>query len=262
MKHLKLFIFGAFALLSTVTLRTIQLVFLTDYKTGFYKEGMEGLGTGLMALLIAIIAVAGALIFILDAQKLSPRPSSMLLGSAMLFAGLANIAEPFLSGISLSALPALFLGIRIILILAAGVCLCFLGVSMLLGKKIKAELTIVLIISWGVRLMTSFICFSKMSNISENLYDVLMLVFTLVFLLFFGKAVCGVRESKTHKVLVATGTSAVLFSAISAFPYIIASFTSKALIAHTPLDSHVTSIFMAFFISVYLVEICRTEAEE
>ena len=261
MKHLKLFIFGAFALLSTVTLRTIQLVFLTDYKTGFYKEGMEGLGAGLMALLIAIIAVAGALIFVFDAQKLSPKPSSTLLGSAMLFAGLANIAEPFLSGTSLSALPVMFLGVRILLILAAGGCLCYLGVSMLLGKEIKAKLTVVLIVSWVVRLMTSFICFSKMSNISENLYDVLMLVFTLVFLLLLGKAVCGVRESKTHKTLFAVGIGAVLFSAVSAFPYIIASFTSKTLIAHTPLDSHVTSIFMAFFIAVYLVEICRTEAK-
>ncbi len=262
MKHLKLFIFGAFALVCAVTIRTIQLFFLIDHKTGFYKNGLEGLGSGLMALLIAIIAVSASLVFLFDTQKLSLKPSSMLLGSSMLFAGLANIAEPFTMGISLSAVPPMLLGLRVILILASGAIFCFFGVSMLLGKEIKADLTAVIIISWVVRLMTTFICFSKMSNISENLYDVLMLIFTLVFLLFFGKAYCNIAQGKTHKLFFALGIAAVIFSAVSAIPYIIAGFTSKTNLPHSPLDSPVTSVFMAFFMAVYLVEICRTEAKE
>lgn len=262
MKHLKLFIFGAFALVCAVTIRTTQLFSLIDHKTGFYKEGMEGLGTGLLALLIAIIAVSASLIFLFDTQKLSLKPSSVLFGSSMLFAGLANIAEPFTSGTSLSAVPPMLLALRFILILAAGASLCFFGISMLLGKEFKAKLTAVIVISWVVRLMTTFICFSKMSNISENLYDVLMLIFTLVFLLFFGKIFCNISQNKNHKLVFAFGVAAVLFSAVSAIPYIIAGFTSETNLAHSPLDSPVTSIFMAFFISVYLVEICRTEAEK
>ena len=91
MKHFKIFIFSAFALVSAVTLRTIQLLFLTDSKTGFYKQGMEGVGTALMVLVIAVIAAASTLVFLFKKESLSPAPtSSALLGCAALFAGIAN----------------------------------------------------------------------------------------------------------------------------------------------------------------------------
>lgn len=261
MKHVKIFIFSTFALISAVTVRTIQLLFLTDSKTGFYKQGMDGIGTALMVLLIAVIAVAATLVFLFKKETISPAPSSSaLLGCSALFAGLANIAEPFLNETSLSAVPTALLGLRTIMIIAAGCVLCWYGLAILFGAKLHASLSIFLIVAWVVRLMSSFICFTRMSNISENLYDVLMLISTLVFLLLFGKAVCKISKSQTHRKLIATGIAAMLFTSASSVPCIIAYLASDFAFIHIPIDSPITGIFMAFFIAVYLVEICREKA--
>lgn len=263
MKHIKIFIFSAFALVSAITVRTIQLLFLTDSKTGFYKEGMEGVGTALMVLLIVAIAIASTLVFMFNKEKLSPVPSSSaFLGCAAIFAGIANIAEPFLNEISLSTVPTLLLGLRTIMILAAGVVFCWYGIAILFGAKLHASLSIILVTTWVVRLMSSFICFTGMSNISENLYDVLMLISTLVFLLLFGKAVCKISHSETNRRLFATGIAAVLFTAASSIPCIIAYLASDFAFIHIPVDSPITGIFMAFFIAVYLVDICKKKSSE
>ena len=96
MKHTKVFIFSAFALVSAVVLRTIQLIFFTDSVTGFYKEGFETLGTTFMAILVIVIAVSSLLVFLFDKKQVSAKPSSSkLLGCAALFAGIANLFEPF-----------------------------------------------------------------------------------------------------------------------------------------------------------------------
>lgn len=263
MKHLKVFIFAAFALVSAVAIRTIQLLFLTDSKTGFYKDGMESIGTTLMVILVAIVAIAALLIFLFEKSRLSAAPSSsILLGCAALFAGIANFAEPFLNEVSFSAIPPFLVGLRIIMILASAAVLCWFGIAILFNTTFYPSLSIVLIVTWVVRLISSFICFTGMSNISENLYDVLMLISTLVFLLLFGKAICGISKSVTNRKLVAVGIASVIFTAASAIPCLIAYVISGTAFVHVPIDNPITGLFMAFFISVYLVDICKNKIEK
>lgn len=263
MKHIKIFIFSAFALVSAVTIRTIQLLFLTDSKTGFYKEGMETLGTALMLVLVAVIAIASFLVFLFDKEKINSQPSnSAILGCAALFAGIANIAEPFISTASLSTVPTLMVGARTVMIIVSGLVFCWFGIAILFDSNKFPALSILLIITWVVRLMSSFICFTRMSNISENLYDVLMLISTLIFLLIFGKTFCGISKSETNRKLIAMGIAAVLFTAASSIPCLIAYMASDFAFIHIPVDSPVTGLFMAFFMSVYLLDICKKKTEE
>ena len=91
MKHTKIFVFSAFALVSSVIIRTIQLIFLTDSVTGFYKDGLETFGTTLMIMLVLIIAIASFLVFLFEKKEVFVTPSSsILVGSSALFAGIAN----------------------------------------------------------------------------------------------------------------------------------------------------------------------------
>lgn len=263
MKHLKIFIFAAVALVSAVILRTIQLIILTDSKSGFYKEGLEGIGITIMVVLVGIIAFASLLIFLFDKKELSTAPSSsVILGTAALFAGIANFIEPFINTVTLTAVPEFLLGLRVIMILASAAAFCWLGAAILFNKKIHPELSIVFIVAWVVRLMSTFICFTGMSNISENLYDVLMLISTLVFFLFFGKSICSISKSTTNRKLVATGIAAVLFTAVSSIPCLITYIVGDFTFVHTPIDNPITGLFMAFFIAVYLVDICKNKVTE
>ena len=234
MKHIKILIFAAFALVSAVVLRTIQLIFLTDSVTGFYKDGLETIGTALMVVLVLVIAISSFLVFIFEKKKVSATPSSsILLGSSALFAGIANFFELFFYKVSFSTVPLFLLGLRVLLILASAAVLCWFGISILFGKKARPALSVILVITWVVRLMSSFICFTGMSNISENLYDVLMLISTLLFFLTFGKAICKVSNSTTNRTLIASSIAAVLFTAVSSIPCLIA-YIAKIPFIHIP----------------------------
>ncbi len=262
MKHTKIFIFSAFAAISVVVLRCIQIFFITDPKTGFFLENMEEIGTALTLFTVAMIALSSVLIFLFKKEDINPIPTnSSVLGCTALLAGLAHFIEPIISDADLTTLPSALAGLRFIMILAAGGVFCWFGIAMLRNKAFPYSLFTVLIISWVVRLMSTFISYTGMSNISENFYDVLMLITTLVFILIQGKALYGLTRGKNSRALISTGIGAVLCTTTSALPCIIVSLFSEENISHTPVDNPVTGIYTAAFITAYLVNICKNSAK-
>lgn len=263
MKHLKLFIFSAFAFVSVVVIRCLQLVFLTDTKTGFWVEGMEDIGTATAVLTAVIIGFAALMVYLSKKVSIDPIPTaSPFVGCAAIMAGLAHIIEPFISNAKLTSVPPFLVGLRIAFIMLAGVVFVIIGVNILLEKNPHFGLSVVLILSSVVRLMSTFVSFTGMSNISENTYDVLMLVMNLIFFYMFSKAICGLSRSNNYRKLIASGVGTVLFTAASALPNLIVSFFVKATFAHKPIDSPVTGIFISLFITVYLIDICRNKASD
>lgn len=257
MKHQRLFVFSAFSLLSVVAIRCIQLMFLIDNKTGFFKTGLEGVGTALTIFLVVIIALSAMMIFLSKKEKIDPIPSpSYLLGGTLILTGLAHIIEPLLGAEGLATVPEILLKLRLIMLPVAGIVFIYFGLSVILEKNPRFGLSVFLVLSLVIRLMTSFISFTGMSNISENMFDVLMLISTLIFILIFGKAICGISRSNSYRRLIAFGVMAVLFTAASSLPSIIVSLFVNT-VNHTPIDSPVTGIFTALFITAYLFNICK-----
>lgn len=258
MKHQRLFVFSLFSLVSIVIIRSIQLVFLTDNKTGFFTQGLEGIGTALTVLLVALIGLSAVMVFINKKEKIDPIPTpSYILGGSLILAGLAHIVEPLLGSEGMSTVPQILLSLRLIMLPVAGVIFIYFGLAVILEKNPHFGLSVLLVLSLVLRLMTSFISFTGMSNISENMFDVLMLISILVFVLFFSKAVCGISRSNNYRRLIAVGVTAVLFTAASSLPVIIVSVFGGNALTRTPIDSPVTGIFTAIFITAYLFNICR-----
>lgn len=258
MKYVKLFIFSAAALVSAVILRCLQLIFLTDPQSGFFISGSEGLGNSLSVITVLLIALTGAMALFAKPESIRTRPvPSPVLGCAALLAGISHFMEPFLNGISMPSVPGWMAVLRLLMILAAGGVFCWFGIAHLMDLDPRYPLSLVLIVSWVVRLMSTFISFTGMSNISENLYDVLMLILTLAFFLTQGKSLCGISQKHQPTLLLATGLSAVLCTAVSALPGMIVSFTSNTELAHIPTDNPISAIFTALYIGVYLVNLCR-----
>lgn len=258
MKYAKLFIFSAAAMVSSVVLRCLQLVFLTDPKSGFFVSGSEGLGNALSVITILLIALTCGMALFAKPEAIRTQPTpSPILGCAALLAGISHLMEPFLNGISMPSVPTWMTLLRLLMILAAGGVFCWFGVAHLMNLDPRYPLCLVLILSWIVRLMSTFISFTGMSNISENLYDVLMLILTLAFFLIQGKTLCGVSRKRHPTLLLALGLAAVLCTAVSALPGMIVSFTSNTELTHIPTDNPISAIFTALYICVYLVNLCR-----
>lgn len=257
MKYQRLFVFSFFSLISVVAIRCIQLIFLTDITTGFFKTGLEGMGTALTVFLVALIALSTMMIFLSKKEKIDPIPSpSYFLGGTLILAGLAHIIEPLLGTEALTTVPEILLKLRLIMLPVAGIVFIYFGLAVILEKNPHFGLSVFLVLSLVIRLMTSFISFTGMSNISENMFDVLMLIFTLIFILIFGKAICGISRSTSYRRLIAVGITAMLFTAASSLPSIIVSLFGVT-VNHTPIDSPVTGIFTALFIIAYLLNICK-----
>lgn len=263
MKYLKLHIYAAMALISVVIVRCIQLIFLTDFETGFFMQGMESIGTALSVFIALIIALSSALSLTSKQEKMFIIPNrSIVLGCVALLAGIANICEPiFFSGGLSDATPPWLLALRFIMIISAGGVLCWFGFAHLFNLEPNYNLSVILVIAWVIRLMSTFISFTGMSNISENLYDVLMLIMMLLFFLFQGKALCGIRKKNQGRKLLAIGIPAVLCTAASALPGLIISILGKENLIHHPIDHPIVASLTALYVAVYLVNICIDSAE-
>ncbi len=179
------------------------------------------------------------------------------MGGSLILAGIAHIIEPLLGVEQLVSVPQILLTLRLIMLPVAGVVFVYFGLAVILEKNPHFGLSVLLVLSLVIRLMTSFISFTGMSNISENMFDVLMLISTLVFILFFSKAICGISRSNNYRRLIFLGVMAVLFTAASSLPTVIVSLFGVGSLTHTPVDSPVTGIFTAIFITTYLFNICR-----
>lgn len=257
MKNIKLLVLSGLGLISVVVIRCIQLSFLIEPRTGFYADGMGGIG-GLLSVFAALIVVFAALMgfFSKTDGSLPANKGSAALGCAALLAGLAHLIEPFISAAVPDSVPAVLAVLRMVMIVAAGITFCYFGLAFLLRVPPRFPLMTVLILAFVVRLMSTFVSFTGMSNISENLYDVLMLVMALIFFLFHGKQLCGIRAKKENALMVAVGITAVLLTAISAIPGIVVSLIGTTEVTHTPIDAPLSCLFTAVYISVYLIEVC------
>ena len=256
MKYLKLFLYSALAIISVSVIRCIQLMILTDAKTGFFVDGMESLGIALSVITVVIIAISSVLALASKKTEVYPIPDrSIVLGIVSLLAGIANLIEPVFSTNVFYTVPSWLIALRLIAVFLTGLIFCWFGISHILDLNPHYSLSVIFVIAWIVRLMSTFISFTGMSNISENLYDVLMLITMLLFFLTHSKALCGIKKKCHTQRILAIGFPAVLCTIASAIPNI-AMFFAKGTNAHYPTDNPVTAIFTALYVAVYLVKIC------
>ncbi len=258
MKYGKLIFFSAVALISTVTIRFLQLLFLTDLKSGFFLENCQEIGTYLSIWIALFIAVTALLAYITGADRILPffgRSNALFL--VALLAGVTQIGDALFGQTALPLVPTWMLFLRWLCILACGLTFLWFGLSGFFGWKPYAPLSMVFVVAWIIRLITTFIGFSGMSNISENLYDVMMLIFTLLFFLSHGRVLCGIARKREMQTLLVTGVSAVLCTAVSAVPNIVMPLIRHENLAHTPTDHPIPCLFTALYIAVFLVKISR-----
>jgi hypothetical protein len=108
---------------------------------------------------------------------------------------------------------------------------------------------------WAVvHLIVSFMHYTTIVNISEYLYDMLKMVFVMVFLYYHARYAGGVSNKRELNGMLAFGLPAVLFSAVSVFPRLIASISGRNTLTLDMFDD-VTYLLIAFYIVLVLAEL-------
>lgn len=263
LKNLKFFTYSALALVSVVILRIIQIVFLTNPQNGFFYDGYQGIGTAISVFIVSITAVAALFGFFAKTDELTPAPKpSYLLGGSALLAGISQLIEPFSASYSFADIPNYIAMLRNAFIIAGGIVFIYFGMSYIMGQKPKYKFLVIPIMSWILRLVYTFLCFSGMSNISDNLYDILTLASIVLFLLCHGKLLCFVKIKNGLSMSFVYGIISVLMTSVAILPRWIVSVFGAKEFAHTQIDSPLSVFFMSVYIAIYLVGICRAKKLE
>lgn len=257
MKYLKLFLYAGLSVVCISVIRCIQLMLLTNIETGFFISGMETLGIILSVITFVIIALSSVLAFTSKKADVYPIPErSNVLGAFSLLAGIANLIEPIFNASAFHGVPPLLIALRLITLFLTGLVFCWFGLSHLLDLNPHYNFSVLFVVAWILRLMTTFISFTGMSNISENIYDILMLITMLLFFLTHSKALCGIKKKHHIQRLLAIGFPAILCTVASAIPNIVLYLSKGPQNAHSPIDNPISAIFVAAYVAAYLVKIC------
>lgn len=260
LKNLKFFIYSILASVSVIIIRCIQIALLTDTENGFFYDGYEGVGNALSLIIVGVIAIAALFGFFVRTETLSPLPRpSYALGCAALLTGIAQLTELFSQSVSFDGVFPFIVFLRTAFILGSGLTFCYFGIKYVLGNNPNYGFIVIPITAWVLRLVSTFISFTGMSNISDNLYDVLMLISTTLFLLFHGKQLCKIHTKKEFTMTFVFGIIAVLTSAVAILPRWIIALMGIKEFNHIQVDSPLAGFFMAVYIVVYLISICKTQ---
>lgn len=227
-----LLFFGA--LFVTVPLRVCELAFFVDYKTGFSDS--PAIGTVLLFFLAAVSAI---IIFMCLRDKNAPkRYPAMKNIPAGVTAGLVGIltlihsvlmivsfAKPP-AGMEKAAVPVSQMYVNIILgfvgVIAGAVWLVealgyFREKNVFRGMPAFALVPPI----WLCLNLAAMVINTIYADFIENIYDMLTVMFMLVFVFTRAKLFAGVRLRSTGKRLYAFGLPAVLFACITAAPNVV-----------------------------------------
>lgn len=190
-----------------------------DPSTGFYKTG----GT-LVTALNAVLAVSALLILVLVLVRGKKTTGAQnVKREGPVFPAVLGFGFLFEAGYSFYQMMAVRGGVGAMLSGLAGVCAAayfFLAASAA-GRRSGERYPIAALfpVVWAViHLMVSFMHYTTVINISEYLYDMLKMVFVMIFFYYYARYEGGVSNAHEIRGMAAFGLPAVIFTAVSVLP--------------------------------------------
>lgn len=231
-----------------VAVHTMQLLFMTETATGFFKPQYEYL-----RVYLGIFAVAVAvLMFFFGFVKNGAENQRIKIGKPLaIFSIVCSVA--FLTGAFLSSVSSLgtLSLIKLLTALFTAIFLLMFGLSGLFGISVSKIFTVLSLPYFIFSLVECFIRDSGMSLISENSYEILMLCATLMFFLYAAKFICGIDREKNLRVLVPFGyIASMLCLTCTVSRYIIILLGKRSVLkvnAYPDFSIFLIGIFIAVF---------------
>ena len=248
MKHKFIVAYFILALATFSIARVFQILFLLEPVTGFYKAEYGRTNLVYVTFYIGMVIILGAFAFSTrrmptHAPKVDKLLSVISFVVAISFAisSGVNLVNGFSSTKFLSAMFSLL----------AAVFFVIYGLSGISDIKVPPVVSLFVFPVWGFRLVSSFISFTGMANITENIYDILMFCASLFFFILMAKILSGVYVIRSIHYLYPVGLITSLLCIICSIPryFVVLIGREEMLHKSTTLDISVlaTGIFIAVF---------------
>ena len=216
MKLKYLFRFFAVIVPLAIIARVYQIT-MSDPATGFYKPAYASIDMLIMVALYIIIVlfIAGGRMSRKHPKALGTQSTYMAIASfVMAAATFVFFLTTMLSATELKSIDY-FYGITI---LGSAFYFTWQGLGFLELVNLSTILSVFPILMAAIRLGTTFVKFTGISLISENLIDIIMLSLTLLFWLFHGRIFSGISFRKSIKWVFGIGLSASLICVSATIP--------------------------------------------
>ena len=240
-KRAWLVFFGA--LFVSVPLRICQLIFFVDYETGFFTD--DGVIT--TSLTIFLFLTSAVLIFMCLRDKNAPKryppikniPAGLTAGASGIVTlihsvlAIASFAKPR-DSVEAAAVSTGQQYLTVILGLVgviAGAIWIVTAVGYFTRKNFFREMPVFSLIPpvWMcLNLVALILNYTTYANFTENVYDMLTVMFMLIFVFTRAKLFAGVRLTSSGKRIYAFGLPAILFSCITAAPNVVLQIVGKS----------------------------------
>ena len=242
-------------------LRALQLLTLIDGSTGFGKVGREYTGLNITVYLITgLVAVA---IFVLtsffskrqpvSAPDMSLSPSLSVFCFIMVLYHLFGVGAYLLSGKEITttfgALYLIFLSVSIVFYI-------LYGISGFSSVKFPKLLSVAPVLLCGYNLISAFIGYTGMANISDSIYECIFLCLALFFFLLHGKVISSVEIRRSARMILPTACLMVLFGVLVAVAPLVTALLGGVSVLHTSPITTLSALFptayaLAFTLNLY-----------
>lgn len=235
-----------------VMLRTYQLLFMIEGKTGFVGKNYTFLSAAVMVVIFAAIAINAVLgTTVHRSVKEMPKVNLFLGISAMLLGG-AIVCDAIGS-----VIDAPFIGWQTALFVVMG-CVCAIwfmayGVKAVYNYELPTITYIIPVVYWAAKFIVLFTSISPLTLITDNVFVIISYCAVLVFMLEFAKVANNIDRSTTYKKLMASGIASVMLCFVSALPRFIATGTGNTESLHDSVSSVFATLITGVFVLVYII---------
>lgn len=263
----------------SIPLRTFQLMFITDSKTGFYKFDNWSIYVMYALYVLAIIIpyiVVNLAKSVPSSQNPPSRKNGFLAATSLLF-GLGIIFDVIFSALPMflnkettttqaaamqeNMLPMI---IEIIFGICSAIYVIIFGISYIDGKTTYSQYKFLALtpLVWSIgRIIIRFLRKIAYINVADIMLELFSLAFMLIFLLALARVSSGLANEKSMRSIFASGYVGAFFCLTANVPRLILSIIGRGdvLPAEHPLE--LCDLFFGLFAIAYIVNAMKCAKE-
>lgn len=250
MRYKQIILFYTLALPISLALRFIQLFFVIEPETGFYKQDFGVWGGSITAIIMAIAFVI--IVFSKFAHRAPEKMPPVKLGlsiSSVLFAA-AIMAELVLGGETFGAVMWQKTLLYVFGVVFALWLLAF-AIKDYLKFRLPAVIAVIPCFYFVVKIICIFAGISSLALISDHILLILAYCAVLLFMLQFAKALNNIDTERGFRKLLATGLISSILCVVQSVPNIVFHFVSENGYLHIAMITNVVMLFTGLFITVF-----------
>lgn len=251
MKYNKIILFFGFALPVSMILRFLQLFYIVESDTGFFKQEFNNYGYYIMAVIFAFTAATAVFSFFSHRSPEHPPTVNIGLSLSSFALAVSIVVELFLGGAEFGTIIWQTILLRVFGI-ASAVWFAAFSIKDFMNLRIPAISFSIPTVYFVLKIICSFAGISSLALISDNILLIGANCVSLLFMLNFAKLYNNIDTERGFRKLLASGLASVILCFTQSVPNIVFHFSTEGGYLHTAMVTNFNVLFTGIFIVAFV----------